>query len=151
VAAVSFFTRWRRLARCERRLLATAWLELVVVAPALAVLPFRLLREWAEGGSATRSGARPPEPERAAALVEAAAAHHLLGATCLARALVLCRLLRRRGFPARLCLGTARTGELFEAHAWVECDGRPLTAGGSIERFEALLPDTAATIPEGRR
>jgi hypothetical protein len=58
--------------------------------------------------------------------------------------------LRRRGFPARLCLGAARTGDLFEAHAWVECGGRPLTAGGSIERFEALLPDAAATPAEGR-
>lgn len=115
--------------------------------PALAVLPFRGLRDWAEREPVTGRGADTPDPARAAALVEAAAEHHLVTTACLARALVLCRLLRRRGFPARLCLGAARTGGIFEAHAWVECDGRALAAGGPIERFETLV---ATTTSEGR-
>jgi hypothetical protein len=144
------FARLRRLSPREQRLVAAAWVGLAVVRPALAFLPFRLLRAWAECEPARRRAEGHPDPERAAALVEAAAAHHLLATTCLARALVLCRLLRRRGFPARLYVGASRTGALFEAHAWVTCGDCALTAGRAIERFEALLPEAPATAAEGR-
>jgi hypothetical protein len=142
--ASGLLSRVRRLPPSERALLATAWLALGVAPLALAVVPFRRLRDWAEGE--TRSGrlAGPPTPERVAALVEAAAQHHLVRTTCLARALVLCRLLRRRGDAARLVIGgSRRDGTLgpsaFEAHAWVACDGLALTAGGPIDRFTPLL------------
>jgi hypothetical protein len=56
---------------------------------------------------------------------------------CLARSLVLMRLLARRGVPASLVIGVATEPE-FGAHAWVEHGGRPLLpAGGG--RFERLL------------
>ena len=79
-----------------------------------------------------------------AALVEAAAQHHLVRTTCLARALVLCRLLRHMGHAAQLVIGGTRGVGLrgpgsFEAHAWVACNGLALTAGGPIDRFEILL------------
>jgi hypothetical protein len=147
--APGLLSRVRRLPPSERALLAAAWLALGVAPLALAVVPFRRLRDWAEGE--TRSGrlAGPPTPERVAALVEAAAQHHLVRTTCLARALVLCQLLRRRGDAARLVIGGARGvgsrggGALlpgsFEAHAWVACDGLALTAGGPIDRFTPLL------------
>jgi Transglutaminase-like superfamily len=41
---------------------------------------------------------------------------------CLTRALVLSRLLARRGIAARLVIG-ARAEPEFLAHAWVECGG----------------------------
>jgi Transglutaminase-like superfamily len=58
---------------------------------------------------------------------------------CLARSLVLTRLLARRGIPARLVIG-ARTGPDFLAHAWVEHAGDPvLPAGdGSFARLVEL-------------
>jgi hypothetical protein len=56
---------------------------------------------------------------------------------CLARSLVLMRLLATRGVPASLVIGVATEPE-FGAHAWVEHGGRPLLpAGGG--RFERLL------------
>ncbi len=48
---------------------------------------------------------------------------------CLARSLVLTRLLARRGIPAKLVIG-ARGGPGFLAHAWVECEGQPVLAPG---------------------
>jgi len=136
--------RARRLTRQERRLLSAAWLTLAVAPLALALVPFRRLRGWAEGGTTSRRRAGTATPERVAALVEAAARHHLVRTTCLARALVLCRLLRRRGEAARLVIGgTWRGGTkvpgAFEAHAWVACGGLALTAGGPIDRFDILL------------
>jgi hypothetical protein len=48
---------------------------------------------------------------------------------CLMRALVLIRLLARRGIPAKLVIG-ARTAPSFFAHAWVEHAGQPVLAAG---------------------
>jgi len=48
---------------------------------------------------------------------------------CLARSLVLTRLLARRGIPAKLVIG-ARTAPDFLAHAWVEHAGDPVLAPG---------------------
>ncbi len=58
---------------------------------------------------------------------------------CLARSLVLTRLLARRGIPAKLVIGARATPD-FLAHAWVECDGQPvLSAGdGSFARLVEL-------------
>src|ERR1700730_15918956 len=92
--AAGLLSRVRRLPPRERALLAAAWLALAVIPLALCLVPFRRLRDWAEGEATSRRFAGPPTPERVAALVEAAAQHHFVPTMCLARALVLCRLLR---------------------------------------------------------
>jgi hypothetical protein len=48
---------------------------------------------------------------------------------CLARSLVLTRLLARRGIEAKLVIG-ARTAPEFMAHAWVEFDGHAVLDPG---------------------
>ncbi len=48
---------------------------------------------------------------------------------CLARSLVLTRLLARRGIPSKLVIGAQAVPE-FLAHAWVECDGQPVLSPG---------------------
>lgn len=54
---------------------------------------------------------------------------------CLARSLVLLRLLARRGIPGGALIIGVRTEPAFGAHAWVELDGRslsqPIEATGS--------------------
>ena len=58
---------------------------------------------------------------------------------CLARSLVLTRLLARRGIPAKLVIA-ARRGPDFLAHAWVEHDGIPVLnpGDGSYARLVEL-------------
>jgi Transglutaminase-like superfamily len=58
---------------------------------------------------------------------------------CLARSLVLTRLLARRGIPSKLVIGARATPE-FLAHAWVECDGQPVLSpgDGSLGRLVEL-------------
>jgi hypothetical protein len=58
---------------------------------------------------------------------------------CLARSLVLTRLLARRGIPTTLVIG-ARTTPSFLAHAWVEYDGEPVLSpgDGSFSRLVEL-------------
>jgi hypothetical protein len=48
---------------------------------------------------------------------------------CLARSLVLTRLLAKRGIPAKLVIG-ARSAPDFLAHAWVEHGGHPVLSAG---------------------
>lgn len=51
---------------------------------------------------------------------------------CLARALVLARMLARRSIAAELVIGV-RSGDQFQAHAWLEHDGRPVLPAGDFE------------------
>jgi hypothetical protein len=139
-AEMYFLRRARRLTPQERRVLCATWLALAAAPLALALVPFRTLLDWAAREPIGPRRADAVAPGRVAVLVEAAARYHLVRATCLARALVLCRLLRRRGERARLVIGGSRGGGTntpgdFEAHAWVACDGLALTAGGPIKRF----------------
>jgi hypothetical protein len=56
--------------------------------------------------------------------------NHVPGDTrCLARSLVLTRLLAKRGIQAKLVIGASTTPE-FLAHAWVEHDGKPVLKPG---------------------
>lgn len=59
--------------------------------------------------------------------------------TCLYRSAAEVLLRREAGQPARLRIGAQRAGEEIGAHAWVECDGRPVGLdAGEAERFVAL-------------
>ncbi len=85
-----------------------------------------------------RSESSPDLPPTADALTEARRLGHAVTRTltlvpgdtrCLARSLVLTRLLARRGIPAKLVIGT-RPAPDFLAHAWVEHDGDPVLSPG---------------------
>jgi hypothetical protein len=95
-----------------------------------------------------RSQSPPPAPPAADTLEQArrlgrAVARllsHLPGDTrCLARSLVLTRLLARRGIEAKLVIG-ARAKPEFLAHAWVEYAGDPVLdpGDGSFGRLVEL-------------
>lgn len=85
-----------------------------------------------------RSESSPDRPFTASTLTEARRLGHAVTRTlalvpgdtrCLARSLVLTRLLARRGIPAKLVIG-ARGGPDFLAHAWVEHAGDPVLSSG---------------------
>lgn len=69
----------------------------------------------------------PPEQlaERQARFIAVVAERLPFRPLCLPRALVLAGLLRRRRLDGELCLGARVLGE-FEAHAWIEMQGRPI-------------------------
>lgn len=89
--------------------------------------------------AALRAQAQPPEAGLTPpGLAEAARLGRAVGMTlrllpgdtrCLARSLVLTRLLARREIPARLVIGV-RSEPKFLAHAWVECGGHPVLPPG---------------------
>jgi hypothetical protein len=88
--------------------------------------------------AALRSESPPPALQTAATLQEARSLGWIVVRTlklipgdtrCLARSLVLTRLLARRGIPSKLVIG-AQPAPDFRAHAWVECDGEPVLSPG---------------------
>jgi hypothetical protein len=72
-------------------------------------------------------------------------------ATCLRRSLVLWALLARAGEPAELRVGFRRERGAFEAHAWVEHQGRVLNDAPDVRKRYAVPADPlvgpAATTP----
>jgi len=61
--------------------------------------------------------------------------------TCLYRSAAEVLLRRAAGQPARLQLGVHSAGEEVGAHAWVECDGRPVGPDAAeADRYTALRP-----------
>jgi hypothetical protein len=55
------------------------------------------------------------------------AAHRTWGrAACLEQSLALWWLLGRQGIASSVRIGTRKTEEKFQAHAWVECNGAAL-------------------------
>ena len=130
----SMLRRLRKLARLtasERGLLLEAWLQTAALRLALWTLPFRVVRRLRWNRTPVLS--RTSSPERVAWAV-AAASRYVPKATCLVRALAGQALLARRGHPSRLCIGAAKPEGRFEAHAWLEDDGRAiLGAPGSVQ------------------
>ena len=74
---------------------------------------------------------------RAIARLEGSAARNLFFRTnCLEQSLVLAWLLRRRGVSVEIRIGARKEADRFEAHAWVEFDGKVLNeAGGEHIHF----------------
>ena len=109
---------------------------------ALWLLPFRAVRYF------IARFARQPDfrrkqhvsTERVTWAVKTASSYAPL-ANCLPQALVTCVMLARRGHLAKLRIGVTRsTGGLFQAHAWVESEGRVVIGGARDLACYAQLP-----------
>jgi len=93
-------------------------------------------------------GRRLPRPRsftlQEAAWATSAAARRVPGTRCLAWALALRGLLSHAGIPSQLRIGVAKAepGRLT-AHAWIDCAGRTLSWGDSVERYNVLHPSAA--------
>jgi hypothetical protein len=133
--------RFFRLPASERWLLVKAALLLGAIRVGLWLLPFRTLRSLLDRAAAFRR-VRETDLESTDVVVwavEVAARYVPAFDTCLTRALATQMLLSRRGCPALLRIGVVRSLEgKFEAHAWVESDGRVVIGGYELERYTPL-------------
>lgn len=133
-----------RLPPSYRRLLITSLLLLGIVRVGLWLLPFhtlrRLLAHTTRQVTGTQRGDRVSINQVARAVT--IASRYVPAATCLTQALATQVLLSQRGHPASLRLGVARSdvGE-FQAHAWVECQGKIVIGGAQpLSRFTPFPP-----------
>jgi len=124
-----------------------AWVLLLLVDLGLRVLPFqRLVKRIGRAkdhpgrhlGCTSAPASRHTEPElvatlrRVQGLLDMAGRNHLYPMTCLRRALVLQILLKDWGINTELQLGVRKQEDRFEAHAWLEYEGRPIAEPEAI-------------------
>lgn len=133
-------SRFVRLPPARRSLVVRAWLTVAVYRLALSTLPFR----WVRSFSTFRPRASRATAGRSRDLADLSWAVSVVSrrvprATCLTQALALQNLLAREGRPAELQIGVAKAADgAFEAHAWLESEGRVVIGGGDLERFTPL-------------
>jgi hypothetical protein len=148
--------QWRQLTRDERWLLAKLAITLPLVEVALRYTGLRRTRvllgeERCPGTDAGLASAvmDSASAERLARFVEIASRHGLWRPTCLARSLVLCSLLRRRGLPAQLRIGVSKEKDGLRGHAWVELAGRVINDRATIVDDYAVYRDLGRLPPRG--
>lgn len=132
--------KFLRLPRAERRLFVRALILTAGVRLGLWLFRYQaVLRVFQKHSDfATPSVSSAPTVEQIAWAVNTAA-NYIPGGTCLVRALVGSILCRRSGLPAEVRIGVGQDAKKnFEAHAWMESDGRVLIGGEESDRFTAL-------------
>lgn len=131
--------RFRTLGRGEKLLFLRAFVLLRFLSLSLRLGGFRRTREFLSR-RLPRAAGRPAPPDTSAivARMVRAAAHNGPGTpTCLAESLALWWLLGRQGCFAELRIGIRKPAGRFEAHAWVECNGRVLNDADETHRHYA--------------
>lgn len=143
----------RRLSAGDWLLIGWAWLLLVLADSALRLLSLARVQRFV-----LSAAAGPPRPVESAAatirrlhwLVDAAARNHLYPMTCLRQALVLQRLLARRGIATKLEIGVQQAGAALAAHAWLTYEGRPIGQPEDIgTRYAPLVTVEGGSAPAG--
>jgi hypothetical protein len=132
-----------RLSAADRRLFLRAFLLVCLVRLGLWILPFSVMRKFLVN-SACSEPASAIEPggfiDRVVWAV-GVASDYVPAATCLTQAFVTRFLLVEQGCDAVVRIGVARskTGR-FQAHAWVESNGRVIIGGSetSLSHFTEL-------------
>jgi hypothetical protein len=123
----------------DRRLAAQAAVWLIAFRVALWTMPFARVNDVAKRAGAKRSSGPAPAPGRVAWAVETAA-RSIPKATCLTQALAAQVMLERTGEHPEIHLGVATDRGAFEAHAWLELNGRPMVGDHELDRYARLEP-----------
>jgi Transglutaminase-like superfamily len=144
---VARLRKFLKLSPAERAVLVQAWTLFVVVDLLLRLVSFNhLLRLTRLGRQARCAHEQPASLDRLVWLVDVAARYAPVRPTCLTRALVLSRILGRRGLASELRIGVAHRDGGLAAHAWVERNGQPLADPAAPGEYEPLMRWTRATI-----
>ena len=147
--------RFSALERPARRLFLRASVLLPFISLSLRLRGFGKTQAFLQK-SLTASGKiknplDPGLPALAARMVRAAGHHGFGPPTCLAESLALWWLLGREGIASDLRVGIRKDGEKFEAHAWVEHEGKALNEPEATHLHYAAFDAALASLPPGQR
>jgi hypothetical protein len=128
-----------RLTPSEKRQALVTILLMASVRLALWTVPFRVLKRISDPDGLSSRLRLPVFSQDQVAWAIRLASRYVPGASCLTQALTARILLNASGHPNNLHIGVAReTG--FEAHAWIELEGRILIGGAEKSaRFAKIL------------
>ena len=138
----ALWEKWRRFDVDERRTLRLAVLMIPTMHVVVRLMGFNRLQQRV---ARTRAVTGLPYVPTADAVrtcvvnINRAKRYSPLPGNCLSQSLALTWMLRRRGIDPALRLGVRLTGPAFDAHAWVEYDGRVLNDTQDVHtRFTPL-------------
>lgn len=139
----TLWRKWRNLERDERATFRQALFLVPAMHIAVRVIGFNRLQQRVAN---TRPGIDVHEATATHSVrmcvvnINRVKRYSLFRGNCLSQSLALARLLRRRGVVPTLQLGVRLTGPKFDAHAWVEHDGRVLNDTQDVHtRFTPLV------------
>ena len=114
-------SRFLQLRFSEKILLFRVWCILIIVRSALALKPFKKVRDWLDDYSTPQKKLQNKiDPKRLAWLVDVAGRFVFRDKPCLTTALVLQMLLARRGHPTNIKIGIRKNEKgKIQAHAWL--------------------------------
>jgi hypothetical protein len=132
----------------EWKILARAWVLLLVIDWGLRLVPFRRVKSLVNLQGASTEVAHANDVlgtiQRSQKLVDVAARNHLYPMRCLRQALVLQRMLGQQGIATELRFGVQKDSGGLNAHAWLEHKGQPIGEPQSIALRFAPLAVTQA-------
>jgi len=137
------------LTNAERLLMFKCYAFLWIARLGLWTVPFRVLQSFLKLFTPKEQGKVATDKEQAEQIVRAtkAASNYVLYATCLTQALVAKVLLARAGYDVQLRLGVMKDEqENFQAHAWVESEGRVLIGDNNQLSEYTSLPTTSPDV-----
>ena len=109
----------------EKKLLAQSFLLVLAVRIGLWILPFSFLSNWLQGASLDANKSADWKSINRIVRSVRSVSRLVPFATCLTQALATRVLLRMVGQASDLRIGVERDqNEKFQAHAWIEVDGR---------------------------
>jgi hypothetical protein len=89
--------------------------------------------------------------ELTARMVKSAAHRSFRKATCLEKSLALWWLLNRQGIASSVRIGARKSGENFEAHAWVECNGIVVNDTQEPHRHYAVFDEAFPVLGQAKK
>ena len=140
--------KWSRLSAGERRAFASALWLVPALHIAVRLRGFQKVRRWVEATVPAPRAVYGSTAERiriGVVSVNRVKQFSMLRGNCLSQSLALTRMLRRRGIAPELCVGVRSTKPHFDAHAWVEFEGRVLNDSQDVHtRFTPFASDSGA-------
>jgi hypothetical protein len=133
---ISLVKRFASLGLKEQVLLLRVLFLVSAIRLGLFVLPFRILRRFAQRGSGKSNTTH---STRQYVWAVRAVSRHVPGATCLTQALAAQALLARSGHKSRIEIGVRKDEQQgFLAHAWVVCGDQIVIGGAEAEGYLPL-------------
>jgi len=133
----------RQLSLTDWQALFEAWRLLFFYYLALYILSYeRLLIMTGLGSDGTPDLARDLKfAQELRRLIQIASRLHVFPMTCLARSLVLQKMLSRRNIPSQVRIGVVKVQGAMFAHAWVEVHGEPVSEVEDVrQKYMILAP-----------
>ncbi len=134
------------LTHTERVLALKCYALVWIVRLSLWLIPFRLLQKALKWFTPKKTVSNNSDPQHAELIVRLvkSASNYVPRATCLTQALSARLLLLRAGYDAELRLGVMKDEhQNFQAHAWIESEGRVLI--GDNNQLTKYTPLPAAS------